>query len=174
MDKILSKCNPEKHHRRSIRLKEYDYSTPGAYFVTICVNDNRCLFGKVKSGKVVLSRVGKFVYQCWREIPYHFDSVKLVIFAIMPNHFHSILFLDVGARFIVPKMGFDKSNPYIKNNPMVLTQPTLGKIIISFKAKTTHQIRKYTKFNNFQWQRNYYEHIIRNEEKLNLIREYIL
>jgi REP element-mobilizing transposase RayT len=137
-----------------------------------------CVLGKIQNSKVKLSPIGEVVYRCWKEIPNHFNMVKLDVFTVMPNHFHAILFLEVGARFIVPKIkeksGFDKSNPYIKNNPMALNQPTLGKIIRSFKAKTAHQIRKYIKFNHFQWQRNYYEHVIRNEEELNLIRRYIL
>jgi len=177
MDKISdSKYNPQKYHRRSIRLKDYDYSQAGAYFVTICVKEKKPGFGNIQKGKMMLSPFGKIAYRCWKQIPSYFDLVKLDTFLIMPNHFHCILFLNVGARFIVPynKEGFDKSNPYIRNNPMVSNPTTLGKIIRFFKAKTTHQVRNIANFKYFQWQRNYYEHVVRNENELNLIRQYIL
>ncbi len=166
----------EKHHRRSIRLKDYDYSHSGAYFVTICMKEMKCILGKIQNGKMRLSRIGRIIHQYWEEIPNHFDSVKLDVFVVMPDHLHGILFLNVGARFIVPynKEGFDKSNPYIKNNPMAVDRITLGKIIRFFKAKTTHKIRNFTNFDHFQWQRNYYEHVIRNENELNRILEYVL
>jgi len=122
----------------------------------------------------------------WLDIPNHFPSVDLDAFVIMPNHLHGILMFNVGARFIVPEetpvrkrsacdeSGFDESNPYIPQNPMLAPRTTLGKIIRSFKARATRQIRRDGKVSDFSWQRNYYEHIIRNEAKLNRIREYIL
>jgi REP element-mobilizing transposase RayT len=179
MNKIFDKeYNPVKYHRRSIRLKEYDYSSPGAYFVTICTQRGENIFGKISHRKINLGKFGKIVKSTWLDLPKHYPNIRIDVFSIMPNHFHGILFLDVGARFIVPKikekLGFDKSNPYIKNNPMVSDRTTLGKIIRFFKAKTTYQIRNLTNLHYFQWQRSYYEHVIRNEEKLNLIRQYIL
>ncbi|TWU30933.1 Transposase IS200 like protein [Candidatus Brocadiaceae bacterium S225] len=164
-----------KHGRRSIRLKGYDYSQAGAYFVTVCVQGRRCLLGNVDDNGVVLSTIGAFVYQCLGQIPDRFETVELDEFVIMPNHVHAILIFDVGARFIVPyKRGFDKSNPYIRNNPMLLNSDTLGKVMRSFKAKATHMIRNVGNCSYFQWQRNYYEHIVRNEDSLNRIREYII
>lgn len=176
MDKNFSSTyGPVKHYRHSIRLKGYDYSQKGAYFVTIYIHRGRCLFGQIQNGYTLLTAYGQAAEKCWFEIPEQFKDVELDKFVIMPNHIHSILFLNVGARFIVPdKLGLDKSSPYIGNNPMTLNQITLGKIVRFFKAKTTHKIRNAKNFPRFQWQRNYYEHIIRTEDELNRIREYTL
>ena len=178
-----AQCDPTKHHRRSIRLKGYDYSRKGAYFVTIRIHGKRYLFSRIQNGQTFLTKYGHTAEKCWCEIPGQFKDVELDKFVIMPNHIHGVLFLYVRAPFIVPsvgaqfiapnKLGLDKSSPYIKNNPMVLNETTLGKIIRSFKARTTHQIRNVTNLLRFKWQRNYYEHIIRNEDELNKIREYI-
>lgn len=193
-----------KHNRRSIRLKGYDYSQTGAYFITICVHDKKCLLGVTEEdNSVTLSPIGKFVYHCLNQIPDRFDSVELDEFVIMPNHIHAIIIINndnegamerrnstVGARFIalhkykpddpsyrkpgIEKPGFDESNHYIKNNPMLSNPATLGKIMRFFKAQTTHMIRNVGNYSYFQWQRNYYDHIARNENELNRIREYII
>ncbi len=145
-----------------------------------------------------LSQSGEFVNQCLKQIPDRFDSAELDGIIIMPNHIHAIIMINndnvgamedrnttVAARFIAPnkyktdkplnhKSGFDKSNHYIKNNPMLSKPATLGKIMRFFKAQTTHMIRNVGNHSYFQWQRNYYDHIVRNENELNRIREYII
>jgi REP element-mobilizing transposase RayT len=198
-------------NRRSLRLKEYDYSLTGAYFVTICVHKKESLLGSTNDNSVVLSPIGELTNQCLQQIPDRFDSVELDEYIIMPNHIHTTIIINndnadtmdavdngttnvgtqlntptnVGARFIAPnkrgtdktlhhKPGFDKSNHYIKNNPMLSDHVTLGKIMRSFKAQSTHMIRNVANYSYFQWQRNYYDHIIRNENELNRIREYII
>ncbi len=88
--------DPEKHHRRSIRLRGYDYSRPGAYFVTICVKNRECLLGEIRGGKMILNDFGKIIDYHWREIPTHFQNVKLDEFVVMPNHFHAVLWLVGG------------------------------------------------------------------------------
>ncbi len=183
----------EKHHRRTIRLKGYDYSQIGYYFVTICTANRSLYFEDAEMRRIA--------EDCWLGIPKHFNNVVLDEYVIMPNHIHGIIILnDVAARFIVPngsqsrgsaddkskksggathgelgdRLGFDKSNRYrIKNNPMRTEKHTLGKIIRFYKAKTTHVIRNIKKLGSFAWQRNYYEHIIRNDKELYRIREYI-
>ncbi len=166
--------NSEIHCRRPIRLRQYDYSQTGAYFITVCTYNRNCLFGKIINGRIELNDAAKVVNQCWLEIPNHFLDIQVDEFVIMPNHLHGII-MKVGARFIVPNdLGFDKSNPYIDNNPMMTSLFTLGKIIRAFKARTSHIIRTTTNLSHFKWQRNYYEHIIRNEDELNRIREYII
>ncbi len=80
-----------KHHRKSIRLKEYDYSSPGAYFVTICTKDRAEIFGNVVDGKMILNELGEIVNRCWLEIPTHFPHAHLDEFVIMPNHMHGII-----------------------------------------------------------------------------------
>ncbi len=96
----MPKYDPDKHHRRSIRLKGYDYSQPGAYFVTVCTQDSAFLFGEVVNGVMVLSGWGRVVVACWRGIPEHFPNVELDASVVMPNHMHGIIIInanDVGA-----------------------------------------------------------------------------
>src|SRR5689334_5620332 len=90
------KFDPQKHHRRSIRLQGYDYSTPGGYFVTIVAQGRACLFGKIVGGEVVLNDAGKMILVAWLAIPTRFPSVELGTFVIMPNHFHGILLFHDG------------------------------------------------------------------------------
>ncbi|MEO1522737.1 MAG: hypothetical protein AAFU78_18425, partial [Cyanobacteria bacterium J06633_2] len=83
--------NPEHHHRRSIRLKGYDYSSPGAYFITICTYQRQCLFGEIIDRKMHLNTFGHIAAACWNEIPNHFRQTILDSYVIMPNHVHGIL-----------------------------------------------------------------------------------
>lgn len=85
--------NPEKHHRRSIRLKGYDYASPGAYFVTICVQDRECVLGDVLNGEMTLSDAGHTVQACWDDLPNHYSHVQLDAFIVMPNHVHGVIVL---------------------------------------------------------------------------------
>ena len=95
---MVGKFNPEIHHRRSIRLKEYDYSRTSAYFVTICTQRRICLFGGINDGKMVLNDTGHTVQSIWNELPIHYAGVKIDQFVVMPNHIHGIIVLsDVGA-----------------------------------------------------------------------------
>jgi len=95
--------NPHKHHRRSIRLKGYDYSQGGAYFITICTENRDCLLGEIIDGEMKLSGPGCLIEQCWRNLPQRFPCVSIDEFIVMPNHFHGILWInnhdDVGAPF---------------------------------------------------------------------------
>ena len=163
--------NSEKHHRRSIRLKGYDYSLAGTYFVTICVKERKCVFGDVQNSNVVLSPIGEIVYQCWNEIPNNFNSVKLYVFIVMPNHLHGIVVMTNdcwGVQLNAPTR--NASNFYGLISPK---QKTLSVIIRTFKAAVTTLCRK-NNYHFFELQRNYYEHIVRNEDELNRIREYII
>ncbi len=161
-----------QQRRRSIRLHGYDYRQAGAYFVTICTHDRMCLFGQVVGGEMRLNARGRIVEQCWLEIPRHFPHVALDVFVVMPNHVHSIIILNdvgtrpVGARHAVPlqRERFGK--------PVTGSIPT---IIRSFKSAATKQINIVRRLPDAPvWQRNYYEHVIRNDEPLNHIREYII
>ncbi len=99
-----TKFNPEKHHRRSIRLKGYDYSQPGAYFITICTKNRKCLFGNIINGKMILNDAGHIAQNCWLEIPNHYSNVILDEFVIMPNHIHGIIIINVGANNNSPRL----------------------------------------------------------------------
>jgi REP element-mobilizing transposase RayT len=178
----------EHHHRRSIRLKGYDYTQPGAYFVTICTYDREALFGQVVDGHMVLNACGEMVMACWREIPDHFPHVALDAFVVMPNHVHGILWIvaDVGARHAVPLHNAETiPKPHavpLHNAETIPNQEQFGKpvpgsistIIGAFKSAVTRRINALRGTPGTQvWQRNYWEHIIRTERTLNAIRRYI-
>ena len=163
--------DPNRHHRRSIRLKSYDYSQVGAYFVTICTHKRSCLFGDIVDGEMQLNDIGFVVRQCWLEIPSHFPHVALDAFIIMPNHIHGILWIvetpeTVGAKNCSPLP--PSSTQHLRG-----TSKTIGSIVRGFKIGVIKLARRNTG-TNIVWQRNYYEHIIRNEEDLNTIRRYIM
>jgi putative transposase len=154
------------HHRKSIRLKEYDYSTPGEYFITICTRNLVCILGEIVDGEMRLSKAGIIVKQCWEEIPKHFQNVELDEHIVMPNHIHGIIILTepVGA---------------IHESPLRMTQyqrrtMKLSKIIGRFKITAAKEINLLCRTPGHSvWERNYYEHIIRNKKNLNNIRDYI-
>jgi putative transposase len=162
---MVDQQNPTKRSRRSIRLKEFDYSQPGSYFVTIVIHERRCLFGNVLEGQVTLSSSGIIVCEILQGISERFSNVSVDMFVVMPNHLHVIL--NVGAQFIAPADGVGRPESAMNR------VPTLGQIIRTLKAASTQRIRQ-TSDSGFAWQRNYYEHVIRDEESLNRIRQYIL
>jgi putative transposase len=95
------KFDPQKHHRRSIRLKEYDYTQPGGYFITIVTYQRDCLFGKITNEEMQLNTHGQIVDECWRAIPEHFPNVELGAYIVMPNHVHgSSLYAIVRTRML--------------------------------------------------------------------------
>jgi len=158
----------EKHRRRSIRLKGYDYNQAGAYFVTICTHDRVFLFGQIEYGEMTSSEPGHMVEQYWNEIPAHFPHVELDAFVIMPNHVHGIL-------LITEPVGAENFSPPPRPSPQRQrpgTSKTVGSVIRGFKIGVTKWMREHTLIHNI-WQRNYYEHIIRDEADLNRVREYI-
>lgn len=150
-----------------MRLKGYDYAQGGAYFVTVCTYNRECLFGDVQDGKIQLNDAGRMVEQCWLSITDHFPQVNLDAFVVMPNHVHGVIVINgVGAQFIAPK-------PLQPNQGAINRAPTLGDMVRAFKARSTRGIRQ-QKNRHFGWQRNYYEHIIRDENSLARIRKYII
>ncbi|MEK7396838.1 MAG: transposase [Candidatus Poribacteria bacterium] len=171
------KYDPNEHHRRSIRLKDYDYSQSGAYFVTICTYKKQCLFGGIINGKAELTEIGMIAERCWRDISNHFQNVSLDYFVIMPNHIHGIINI-VGAKHS-HLASMNKVNALPANAlPLRLhgtNSDSLGAIIQNFKSITTRKINKMLKHQGVSiWQKNYYEHVIRNDDNLNEIREYII
>jgi REP element-mobilizing transposase RayT len=141
--------SPADGGRRRIRLPEFDYSQPGAYFVTICTHDRRCILSEIKGGEVRLLRIGSIVLEHWQSIPSRHDGITLDEFVIMPNHIHGILVLET------------QSHP-------------LPGVIGSFKSLSTKAVNAVSRQPNDRlWQRSYHEHVIRSEEAQNRIREYI-
>ncbi len=156
--------------RKSIRLKEFDYSSNGAYFVTICTQDREMLFGDIINGKMVLNKMGKIVDQAIQQTPEIRKNVQIDIYQIMPNHVHIIINI-VGAYCNTP-LRLDK---YPQSKLFQSPSQTLGSIIRGIKSVTAKQIRITMDNPQFPvWQRNYYEHIIRNEKDLDEISQYII
>jgi putative transposase len=185
----LSDSNP--HHRRSIRLQDYDYSQAGAYFITICTHEHKCIFGDIVDGKMILSQSGEIVEEWWQKIPLRFPTAELDISCVMPNHFHGILLLQdkhvesySGAETAPLRVSgvssksrrglVSKPRSLFGQRPLDPQHPTLGQIIAYFKYLTTKQINALDNAAGLHvWQRNYFEHVIRNELDLAEKREYI-
>jgi len=155
-----------QHNRRSIRLKEYDYSQPGEYFITVCTHNHECLFGEITNGQMRLNQNGKIVKEEWLQTAIIRPSIELDVFIVMPNHIHGIII--------------------IKDKPPILNVGThscaslqrkprsLGSIIAGFKSAGTKRINEMQHTPSFPvWQKRFYDRIIRNNNELNNIRDYI-
>ena len=169
--------NPTIHRRKSIRLQGYDYSQAGAYFITVCTHNRVPLFGEIVDGVMVLNTAGQIVEKCWCAIPEHFPQVTLDEFVVMPNHVHGIITVganNVGANDYLPLPS--NETPIQSNEPprplQHGTSRTIGSMVRGFKIGVTRWFRANTDIHAV-WQRNYYEHIIRNEDAYLAIAEYI-
>jgi REP element-mobilizing transposase RayT len=151
------KYDPQKHHRHSIRLKGYDYSGPGVYFVNLCAEGRELIFGDIVDGKMILNELGKMVDEYWHQTMAHFDGIESDHYVIMPNHFHGIVIIQGSTSISDQK------------------RPSLGQIMAYFKYQTTKLINEtHQTPGQRRWQRNYYERIVRNEAELNAYRQYII
>lgn len=228
--------NPNIHHRKSIRLKGYDYAQPGRYFITICCQDRICRFGHVMNGEMLLNAFGKIAFDVWSKLPERFPNIELGAFQIMPNHMHGIISLNApptaGAGFtpaqndrqqnddmpaqnithqnnITPAQNNERqnddpaqNNEHQNNSPQNITHqnnntpaqnderqnddiratvrvaPTVSNIVGAYKSLVANGCLKiYTSKNETMgklWQRNYYEHIIRDEKSYLNISNYII
>ena len=189
------------HHRKSIRLKGYDYSQAGMYFITLSDQDRLCLFGEVVNGEMVLNDAGRVAKACWLNIPEHFPNAILHEHIVMPNHVHGIIEF-VGANHYSPEPcspANDSPEPFAPNNnfynnhftnnyspnndlpekranndsPLRSPSKTIGSVVRGYKIGVVKWFRLNGNLGNI-WQRNYYEHIIRNEQSYYRISEYIL
>ncbi len=147
--------DPEKHHRRSIRLHHYDYSRQGLYYVTICTHEKQCFFGEIKNNTTCLNDLGTIAQTNWLTLPQRFPALEIDEHIIMPNHMHGIITITETEKSFSTKA------------------PILGQIIQVFKGATTRQIRT-TCLPAFAWQHDYYERIIRKDSELDRIRQYIM
>jgi putative transposase len=215
---VLMPYDPARHHRRSIRLQGYDYTRPGAYFVTIVTQGRACLFGEVMAGEMRMNDAGRMVQQVWDELALFYEGVQTDAFIVMPNHVHGIIILTGNVRatpHVHPDEMAVRATPRGCPNPQsgpgqargpaptsgsgqaqgpaptAATAPTLGlpDVVHRFKTMTTKRYadgvraNQWTPFPGRLWQRNYYEHIIRDvganggatsRSPLQRIREYIL
>ena len=220
------KYNPNIHHRRSIRLKGYDYSQAGLYFITICCNKRKCRFGKIENDEMILNEYGTIAYNEWVKLSERFTNFELDVFQIMPNHMHGIILLNefVGAGFTPAQNNNDEHiaragvTPTQNNNDehnvragftptqnnddehnvragFTPTQnanvattvnekgqpqgaPTIGDIVGAYKSLTANNCLEIYKSKHEMmgklWQRNYHEHIIRNQQSYHTISNYII
>lgn len=171
--------DPQKHHRQSIRLRQYDYAWPGAYFVTICVREKECVLGDIMNGAMRLSEWGQIVHEFWDAIPNHFPNVIVDGRVTMPNHGHAIINIGYDRRGAVAAPNDATSNTATRpagktgeeTSPL---RPTLGQIVAYYKYQTTKRINELRGTPGIPfWQRNYWEHVVRDDIDLNRIRQYI-
>jgi putative transposase len=154
--------------RKQIRLQGYDYSTPGGYFVTICTRDYRRVFGEIIDGRMRLGNMGEIAVRCWKDLPKHFGDIELDEFIVMPNHIHGIIIIHDNPRRDV-QLNIPTGNYHSRISPQ---RGSLGVIIRTYKAAVTTNCRQQG-CRDFKWQSRFYDHIIRNEQSLNRVREYI-
>ncbi|MDO9302162.1 MAG: hypothetical protein Q7T89_12300 [Anaerolineales bacterium] len=179
------KHDPNKHHRRSIRLKGYDYHNAGAYFITICTKNRECVLDDVI--------INGIINDVWQALPSWFPTIELDEFVIMPNHVHFVVWI-VGTSLadVLPTNILDadvidggnadggKPRPYQISQPQKINiNPTLGDVVGAFKSLVFKVYLGWIEINDPSrrakfWQHNYYEHIIRNDRELNAIRQYII
>lgn len=175
--------NPDIHHRRSVRLKNYDYGQEGLYFITICCIQKLHFFGEIDDGKMYLNDIGNIVQNEWLNTPNIRKNIKLHQFVIMPNHFHAIIEITENLN-----VGANCNSPNDKCQIFNGTSNTIGAIVRGFKISVIKKIKllneELANQDKWQkgelqfaptdiWQRNYHEHIIRDEKSYLLISEYI-
>jgi len=155
--------------RRSIRLKDYDYSQAGAYFITVCTQNHEHLLGEISDAEMLINAWGNIVQECWYDLPNHYHGLELDIFVVMPNHMHGIIVLSD------ERAGLKPAPTEFVTKLAISKQHGLPEIVRAFKTFSARRINRIrgTPGATF-WQRSYYEHIIRNENELNRIREYIV
>jgi putative transposase len=163
--------NPETHRRRSIRLKHYDYTQAGFYFITLCVQNKESLFGEIIEDQMILNSAGAMIEAQWLALQHRFPNIQLQEYIVMPNHFHAII--EVGGNA-------NNGQPQGIAPTALNVNKSIGDMIGAFKSITTVEYIRGIKTHHWQsfddklWQRNYWEHVIRNEQSLNDIAQYII
>ena len=202
--------NPEIHRRRSLRLKGYDYTHVGAYFITIVTQGRSCLFGEIVGEEMQLSEAGEMMDKIWEALPQRFPVIEIDMFVVMPNHLHGIIVISKPKRAttrVAPTKSIDietglvpaqntadhaKNTAFTTNRVTTRVTPTggvgdstknqfaLGDVIGAYKSLTTVEYvrgvkaTKWEPFHERLWQRNYYEHVVRHDESLRDLQQYIL
>ena len=168
-------------------MQGYDYSQPGAYFITICTQNRECLFGDIADGEMILNPFGEIVASRWHIMPEQFPHVGVDAFVVMPNHIHGIVIIGVvgaplaGALPIPGAMNTTDERRHLPpdDRATLAVAPTVGDIAGAYKSICVLDCLAWINNHERQrrlgklWQRNYWEHVIRDETELNRIREYI-
>ncbi len=150
--------------RKNLRLRGYDYSLPGVYFITICTAKRKCLFGDIRGGQMIRNDAGDAVAEIWARLPQRFPNLSLDCFVVMPNHVHGVIVFN---------------NPGTKQNRGAASSaPTntvaLGRVVRAFKSESAIRVNAILKTPGHSvWQRNYFDHIVRAGKELDEIRRYI-
>lgn len=156
--------NPNIHHRRTIRLKGYDYAQAGCYFATICSHQRECLFGEIDNGQIKLSIYGEIVSECWQALAHYFGNIELDTFVVMPNHLHGLILINNDSKSLGQRQ--PSSSGTARNS--------LSAIIQNFKSVSTRKVnQKRAALGWHLWQRNYYEHVVRDEADMKRIQKYM-
>jgi putative transposase len=170
--------------RKNVRMPFFDYSSPGGYFVTICVEGRKCRLGRIKDGEIILNATGEIVREITEQMPQIFSQIIVDCYVIMPNHFHAVF--NINYERDGEEMAADSSSAGgtlsggttaggSRTAPTGRAPKPIGRIIGAFKTMTTKRINEKEDTPGAQfWQRNYYEHVIRNDEELQKIRDYII
>ena len=170
----MSNYNPYQHHRQSIRLKEYDYATEGLYYVTMCTQDRKCLFGDIHDNEMILNDAGLMIQKWYYETQVKYPDIQCLEMIVMPNHLHCI-WQNTG---LLPTESEITADPLGKKKPYYGT--LLSSLVQWFKTMSTNEYIRgvrdwdWPPFNKRLWQRNYYEHIIRDSISYDNIVSYIL
>jgi putative transposase len=172
--------NSGLHHRSSIRLPGYNYAQAGEYFVTVTTHDRECVLGAIENEEVELSDIGKIVKEEWLRTPIVRPNVELDEFVIMPNHIHGILVIRDERKGAEVPVGANCHSPLRENRssrgktPFRSPSKTVGAIVRGFKSAATKRANELRDTpGKSLWQRDYFEHIVRDEKDLERIREYI-
>lgn len=172
------KYDPQKHHRRSIRLKGYDYTQAGAYFVTICAHQRMHVFGEIVNGEMILNDTGKIARDEWFKTAKLRPYVELYEdeFVVMPNHAHGIIWIVDDGNNVGALRGNAQSRAEQRSAPTKTVAPrSLGAIVRAYKSAVTYAVNSAQNMRGaILWQKNYYEHVVRNDRELNNIGWYII
>jgi putative transposase len=154
--------------RKSIRLENHDYAAPASYFVTVCTDGKRCLFGRVLQGSVELTELGRIARENWVAIPSHFANVNLHVFVVMPNHVHGII--EIGCRDGAQRAA---PLPVSRDAKRVVQKGSLAAIVRSYKAAVTLQARRELGWKGEVWQRNYFERYLQDGQEFSDATRYV-
>jgi len=170
----MTPYDPQKHHRCSIRLKGYDYTQPGAYFVTLVAWGRACLFGEIDGETMRLNPVGEVVQHAWLRLP-SFFPIRLDAYVVMPNHFHGIICMgEASAAWALPGKQIIPADASPQPPPKGTEPGSLGAIIQNFKSTSTRRANQINASPGLPlWQRNYFERVIRDEAEMGRIIAYI-
>lgn len=156
---------PEYEHRRSIRLQNHDYASPGEYFITICTYEREPIFGMIRENKMILNEWGTIAESSWQNLYQHFSHIHLNSWIVMPNHIHGIICIDE-----YPDGHFKTDRKFSD-----AISGSISTIVGSFKSATTRKINQIRQNSGATiWQRNYYEHVIRDDITKARIQDYIV